>query len=431
MDDRGWRSRRIFTLGALALLYAAQGVPYGFATKYLPFVLRQAHFSRTKIASLGWLQLPWYLKPLWSPVADVPSLRSGWRARVALFSLQCLLAVCVAGFALFDVVRELPAWLALTFLAAATAATQDLFVDAFAVRALGPEDRGAANAAQVAGYKLGALAGGAGMLLLARRAGPGHTALYCAGAIALTAALALLLRRDEGPSGEQGPHRTEGEAPRATSLRAVLALVARALREPSARAVALLALTYKLAPTAAGSLLEPMLADLGWTPARVGFAVVTVGTVASLVGSATGGWIYHALGERRALVLGCVAQSVAIVPLVFLPLTGAPYVLSTVAIALDHLASGVATTALFAALMTATNREAAATHYTVLTSMNVVALATGGMLGGIAADLLAKVLQSERLAESVVFGLSVMGAALPLYFVRGWDQAARASATPR
>ena len=60
--------RRI--LLALSLLYAAQGVPYGFASDYMPVALRQSGYSMGLIAAVSWLQLPWQLKIIWSTLAD-------------------------------------------------------------------------------------------------------------------------------------------------------------------------------------------------------------------------------------------------------------------------------------------------------------------------------------------------------------------------
>ena len=66
--------------------------------------------------------------------------------------------------------------------------------------------------------------------------------------------------------------------------------------------------------------------------------------------------------------------------------TGCPKGVTTAAIAAEHFASGAGTTVLFAGLMTATHRERAALHYTVLTSLNAVAIVGGGFVGSVVAD---------------------------------------------
>src|SRR5437868_11889075 len=85
-------------LSALALLYTAQGIPFGFATEYLPVVLREQGFGYAQIAAVGYLQLPWQLKVLWAKAADVPRLRA--RTRIVILVLQVALSVTVAGFGL-------------------------------------------------------------------------------------------------------------------------------------------------------------------------------------------------------------------------------------------------------------------------------------------------------------------------------------------
>jgi hypothetical protein len=82
---------------ALSFLYTAQGIPFGFATEYLPVVLREQGYSYAGIAALSWLQLPWQLKVLWAKAADSPRLRP--HARGLILALQMALTLCVAAFA--------------------------------------------------------------------------------------------------------------------------------------------------------------------------------------------------------------------------------------------------------------------------------------------------------------------------------------------
>src|SRR4051812_47200702 len=83
---------------ALSLLYAAQGVPFGLASDYLPVLLRQAQVKQGPLNLVGLLQLPWQLKFLWSHAADGPVGRRHGRA--LLLALQLALAGSVALFAL-------------------------------------------------------------------------------------------------------------------------------------------------------------------------------------------------------------------------------------------------------------------------------------------------------------------------------------------
>ena len=106
----------------------------------LPVVLREQGYSYAGIAALSWLQLPWQLKVLWAKAADSPRLRP--RTRGLILVLQLALTVCVAGFAIKPLREAAALWFTLTARAAALAATQDVFVDAYAVRVLQPSERG-------------------------------------------------------------------------------------------------------------------------------------------------------------------------------------------------------------------------------------------------------------------------------------------------
>ncbi|CAN5260472.1 hypothetical protein BH09MYX1_BH09MYX1_17600 [soil metagenome] len=211
-------SRAAFpTLAALALLYTAQGVPFGFASEYLPVVLRKAGYSLGFIAAIGWLQLPWQLKILWSPIADAKPVRR--RSREILLALQILLALTLGLFALRPLTEATWLWFVLTPIAALFASTQDIFVDALAVRSLAERDRGLGNTAQVAGYRVGMLAGGAGLLLLATDLGLRGAVLACAGLVLFASVGAFFLRDEHHGAPVEAlaaPYREPGRREEAT-----------------------------------------------------------------------------------------------------------------------------------------------------------------------------------------------------------------------
>ena len=410
-------------LWALACLYTAQGIPFGFAVDYLPVVLREQGYTYTAIAALSWLQLPWQLKVLWAKAADHPRVRP--HARYVLLALQLVLALTVAAFALRPLRVAPGLWFALTALAAALAATQDIFVDAFAVRALREEDRGLGNTAQVGGYRVGMLLGGSALLLLVAHLGERATLLACAGVVA-AASLGAFAGRREAASGaepsepyrEAAPREPTPEAP-PSSLFAML----RHVLHGETWQVLVLAITFKLGLHMASVLLKPMAVDHGWTKERIGYAVVLFGSVGALVGTSVGGVMHRKLGETRALWSALVLQALGCLPLVAVELTGShDRALLTGAILVEHFASGLGTTVLFAALMSATRPADAGLHYTTLTSANAVAIGVGGFLGGVVADA------GGRLVAFLVAALVCLA---PAVLLPSWTRAAAASRASR
>jgi predicted MFS family arabinose efflux permease len=183
--------------------------------------------------------------------------------------------------------------------------------------------------------------------------------------------------------------------------------------------VTAVALTYKLGVHAASGILKPLLVDHGWDRAAIGHAVVTFGAAASVLGSLLGAQMHRAWGERAAMISAAWLQCAAVLALLAVERAHAPRALSTALIALEHLASGAGTTALFAGLMTATRRDRAALHYTALTSLNVVAIFAGSILGAALADLF---------GVSATFVVSAALCLAPLPLLRRWDQHAAQSA---
>jgi hypothetical protein len=68
--------------------------------------------------------------------------------------------------------------------------------------------------------------------------------------------------------------------------------------------------------------------------------------------------------------------------------------------------------------MTATRRSDAALHYTLLTSLNAVAIGLGGLFGGALGD---------TLHETPTFVIALGVSLLPIVLLAKWDEAAEAS----
>ncbi|MDB4941338.1 MAG: AmpG protein [Labilithrix sp.] len=398
---------------ALSLLYTAQGIPFGFATEYLPVALREQGYSYAAIAGLFWLQLPWQAKVLWAKTADSPAARA--RTRQIILVLQLGLSLTVAAFAIAPLASAPILWFSLTAVAALFASTQDVFVDAFAVRVLLPAERGLGNTAQVAGYRLGMLVGGAALLLLVGTLGERTTLLACAGVVAAASVGAFVGAREGHVEGTSPASPAPPAERRPASVRRLL----REMIRPEAAPVLAIAVTFKLGLHMMSGLLKPMAKDFGWSKERIGSAVVTVGTAAAFLGAGLGGVAHRRLGERRALYLAVIVQTLVCLPLVAVERLHAPLVLTTMAIAAEHFGSGFGTTVLFAALMSATRPRDAGLHYTILTSANAVAIGLGGLLGATLAD---------HAGLLVAFLAAAVVSALPALLLPRWARAAAASA---
>ncbi|WP_203301630.1 MFS transporter [Marinobacter sediminum] len=365
-------------MATLLALYIAQGLPSGLFAHALPVFWREAGIGLAWIGALKLLALPWILKALWAPVID----RSLWSVAPVrwVFGLQSLAALCLIGLGIVGLTPQGP-WLPLTVAAILLInllmATQDVITDGLAVRHVPAIWRGLANTLQVAGYKIGMLAGGAFLLILASHVDTQTALLLPACLLILLLALvfrAPILRNPHPPSSSAGdaePGIIDG----------FIGLI----RQPGMLFWLGVVACYKVGDAMGSGMVRPMLTDGGWTSEAIGnFTLAT--TMAGLLGAAIGGWLYTKLGGRRSLIWAGIAQAVTISAwaLVAVKGTGAALVYG-VGIA-EQLADGASTVVLFAMMMNLCRQQWAGTDFTVQASIQVVIAGLFGLLGGMIAQ---------------------------------------------
>lgn len=345
-------------LALLTSLYLSQGLPFGFFTQALPVLLRKLGLSLPAIGLTHLLLLPWALKFLWAPLMDRHGSARLGRRRGYILPLQLASAALLLALALSSSVPQVPILLGAVLLTNLLAATQDVATDGLAVELLEPEELGLGNGIQVAGYRVGMILGGGLMLAVFDLAGWRPT-LLCLGALLLVATVPVGLYR---------------EPPRAPPPRESLGL-GWWLRRPGAGAWLGLLVLYKAGEHLATGMLRTFLVDEGLGLAEVGWILGGVGFTAGLLGALLGGALVNRLGQRRALLGFGLLQAAAVLLYAFAA-QGVPRPVLVAVCGLEHLASGMATAALFTLMMRACRAEHAATDYTVQAS--VVVIATGG-----------------------------------------------------
>jgi predicted MFS family arabinose efflux permease len=258
------------------------------------------------------------------------------------------------------------------------------------------------------------LVGGAALLLLVGSLGERVTLLACAGVVALSSLGAFA---SSGVATSSDSADDPASAPRKDTPLGIRRLAKHALTK-EARAVLLVALTFKLGLHMAGSLFKPMTVDYGWTKQQIGAAVVSVGSGSALLGAAAGGLLHRLVHEKRALIFALFVQALVCAPFVVVDQLHAPLKLTTGTIALEHFGTGLGTTVLFAALMTATRPADAGLHYTVLQSANALGIGVGSLFGGLLAD---------HVGKSATFVIATFVCLAPGVLLLRWDEAALAS----
>ena len=141
---------------------------------------------------------------------------------------------------------------------------------------------------------------------------------------------------------------------------------------------------YKAGESLGGSVVKIWLKDRGWGLDDIGLLLGLGGSVFGMTGALLGGWAVRHLGRQRALVGFGAFQAVA-VALWAVPATlgDAPALVIAVT-AVEHLASGMATAALFTAMMDACEPRTAASDYTLQACVVVSATIAAAMASGFA-----------------------------------------------
>ena len=109
-------------------LYFAEGLPNVLVTGVAAVMYMQMGLTDTELALYtGWLNLPWIIKPLWSPFVDLLLTKRWW-----ILSMQILIGAALAGVAF---TLNTPVWFQMSmccfFIMAFASATHDISADGY------------------------------------------------------------------------------------------------------------------------------------------------------------------------------------------------------------------------------------------------------------------------------------------------------------
>jgi RhtX/FptX family siderophore transporter len=366
---RAGGNRTYAKLALLATLYLAQGLPFGFFTQALPSIMRDRKYSLEAIGLASLLALPWALKFLWAPFVDrFGSQRFGAR-KTFIVPLQIGSAILLLALSAIDPMGPIAPILVGVLLVNLFAATQDIATDGLAVDLLEEEERGLANGVQVAGYRVGMIIGGGALLMIYDDIQWRGVFLAMAGLVALTT-VPILAHREQ-----IRPRSTE---PFGFAF----------LRRPGAASIIALLFAYKLGAYLLSGMLRPYMIDGGQSLEDIGVVLGTYGFVSGLLGALAGGALVNRFRRRTALLVFGGAQTLGVLAFAILALEPIRPDALAAAAALEHFTSGMATAALFTAMMDWSSRGSAATDYTIQASVVVIATSAGSALSGYSASAL-------------------------------------------
>lgn len=149
-----------------SFLYFSEGAPIGFVWWALPAILAAKGMSLGDIATLTALAtLPWSFKFLMAPLIDILAIK-GIALKWQLLFFQLMMGFSALQFIPLLDSLDIPQLRIFLFIHALCAASQDVCIDALAIKSIPEDDLGSANGFMQAGMLLGrSIFGGAGMFI--------------------------------------------------------------------------------------------------------------------------------------------------------------------------------------------------------------------------------------------------------------------------
>ncbi|MEW2382665.1 MFS transporter [Micromonospora sp. NPDC047707] len=348
-------------LGTLTALYVTQYLGIGFITVGLTAILRDGGTSLETLALLQIVGLIWPVKFLWAPILDRYGSRHRGHYRSWLLVLQAALVLALLALLPFSrPAEQLGTVVAICAAFVFFSATQDIAVDAVAVRLLSESARGTGNGIQVAASYLGNLLGGGACVLVYDRFGWVSAVGLLA---ALTAVGLLVVWRFREPA------RTDRVAGVGTAYRALLSVFG----QPGCRwwTFGVVPLVY-VGAGMAYALITPALVDAGWSLGRIGVVTGVVTSVPAIVAGLLAGVGVARFGRGGVLVAGGVALALSTVLLLPLMNGHAPLAGTVAALCFFLAAYTIANVVLYTVNMDYSRPGTGGTDFTVLSSFGLV-----------------------------------------------------------
>ena len=336
------------------------GVPLLLTITLLQAWLTDEGIAKSTIGLFALVGLPYSLKFLWAPIFDKYIINALGRRRGWLIVSQVALIISIVGLGMTNPSLSATNVAILALLVTFFSASQDIVIDAYRRESLLDDEQTLGASAYVLGYRIGALAAGAGGLILADLIS--YQFVYMIMASIMVIGVATTIIADE-PLQEDEPK---------TLRDAIIKPFTEFFDRKgfnSAVLILLFVLLYKVGDTMAHSLSTNFYLDIGFTKTEIGTVVKVFGLIATLIGAFLGGLISLRIGLYKSLIIFGIFQAVATLGFSVLASVGNYISVLMVVISLENLAAGMGYTAYLAFMANMTNKEFTATQFALMTAI--------------------------------------------------------------
>jgi PAT family beta-lactamase induction signal transducer AmpG len=398
----------------MLVLGFSSGLPFLLVGNTLGYWLRDEGTSLSAIGFLSWVGIAYSLKVLWAPIIDRVSApafgplgrRRGWMAVSQIAAGAAFVAMALVGTKHGLVPLGLFA-----LIAAFSAATQDIVIDAWRIESASDNDElGLLSSAYQFGYRVALLATDAVILVVAEHSSWAISyGLY--GALMMIGLTATFLAPE--PARADEVMQAKSDALPLMSPRGLYDAIAGPFimffRTHGVMAVTILVAIslYRLPDFVMGPMTNPFYHDIGMTKDLVGAVRATFGLIASLVGIAVGGFAALRFGYERALIVGGILQAISIGCFALLAVPHPSFELFASLMAFDSFSTSFAGVALVSYMSSLTSLGYTATQYALLASAYVW---LGKILKGLSGTVVENLSASVGLMKAYAFFFMGAGA---------------------
>jgi len=348
----------------------ASGLPLALSSATLFFWLAEAGITLAAIGLFALVGTPYNLKFFWAPFIDripLPVLtrilgrRRSW---MLVIQLGLMASIAILGFSQPEVTPLLTAAAALSV--AFFSASQDIVIDAYRIEILDTDEQGAGAAMTQAGYRLGAIAAGAGALFLAEQLD--WSLVYAVMAVLVVVGMAAAIFAPDPE--KRNPALVEAQNLKGFRSMAIDPFVEFFQRNKPSTAIIILAfiLLYKFGDAYAGVMAYPFYYEMGFTKSEVATVSKIFGVIATVVGVFVGGMIVKRYGIMKSL-LGCgILQMLSNLMYAAQAIAGHDVQFLYFTIGIENLSGGMGSSAFVAYLSVLCNTAYTGTQFALFTS---------------------------------------------------------------
>ena len=343
------------------------GLPLLLTITLLQAWLTDVNVSKSTIGLFALIGLPYSLKFLWAPIFDRYVISPLGRRRGWLLFVQVLLIISI--FLLGQSNPEINLYnvavlsLSVTFFSA----SQDIIIDAYRRESLLEKEQTIGASAYVLGYRFGALAAGAGGLILADIYS--YSFVYALMSLIMLLGVVTTFFANEPEITAQPTTLKESIIEPFKEFFNRYQVEKNDIQKYVPYLILLFVLLYKVGDTMAHSLSTNFYLEIGFSKTEIGTVVKFFGLGATLIGAFVGGVLSLKIGLYKSLIYFGVFQLIATLGFTVLFYTGDNIVMLIGVITLENLAAGMGYTAYLAFIANMTSKQFTATQFALMTAL--------------------------------------------------------------